>query len=186
MAEVKDFLSNAEQDMESAVLFLKDSLARIRAGKANIHILDGIRVEYYGQMSPISAVASLTTPDAKTIAIQPWEKSLLPVIEKAIINSEVGIMPANNGEIIRLSIPPLTEERRRELFKQCKQECEDAKISIRNARRDAIDGLKKELKNGMPEDVEKDGETLVQKLHDKYVKNIDDLMVEKEKEMMTI
>ena len=186
MAELNEYLSKAEESMEEATMYLEEALARVRAGKANAHILDPIRIDYYGTQSPISAAAVVTTPDARTIAIKPFEKSMLPVIEKAIINSEVGIMPINNGEIIRLQIPPLTEERRRELAKKCKQECENSKVVVRNARRDAIDGLKKAIKDGMPEDVEKDGEDQVQKLHDKRIKKIDDLYAEKEKEIMTV
>ena len=149
--------------MEQSLLFLDDALARIRAGKANVRILDGVRVDYYGSVVPLSNVATITTPDAHTIAIQPWEKKLIPEIEKAIMASEVGITPENNGEIIRLGIPPLTEERRKTLVKQTRAEGEDTKISIRNARRDAIDGLKKEIKNGLAEDAEKDAEAEVQK-----------------------
>ena len=125
-------------------------------------------------------------PDARTIAITPWEKSMLKEIEKAIINSELGIMPENNGEVIRLSIPPLTEDRRKQLVKQSKAEAEDAKVSVRNARRDAIEGLKKAIKQGMPEDVEKDAEASAQKLHDKFIKKIDDLFAVKEKELLTV
>lgn len=186
MAEVKDFLKAAEENMEASILFLDEALAHIRAGKANPRILDGVKVEYYGGLVPISNVATITTPDAKTISIQVWEKGMLPLVEKAIINSEVGIMPMNNGEVIRLQIPPVTEERRRDLTKQARAEGEEAKISIRNARRDAIDGLKKEVKNGMPEDVQKDGEAQVQKIHDKYIKKIDDMVADKEKEIMTV
>ena len=140
MAEIKEYLKAAEEKMEQSLLFLDDALARIRAGKANVRILDGVRVDYYGSVVPLSNVATITTPDAHTIAIQPWEKKLIPEIEKAIMASEVGITPENNGEIIRLGIPPLTEERRKTLVKQTRAEGEDAKISIRNARRDAIDG----------------------------------------------
>jgi ribosome recycling factor len=172
--------------MEAATLFLDEALAHIRAGKANPRILDGIRVEYYGSLTPLSSVSTISTPDAKTISIQAWEKALIPVIEKAIINSEVGIMPMNNGETIRLSIPPLTEERRRQLAKQAKADCEDAKISVRNARRDAIEQLKKMIKDGLPEDVEKDAEASVQKIHDKYIKKIDEMFAAKEKEIMTV
>jgi ribosome recycling factor len=186
MAEIIDFLKSAEEDMEGSILFLEESLAHIRAGKANVRILDGVKVEYYGGMVPISNVSTITTPDARTINIQVWEKNMLQEVEKAIINSEVGIMPMNNGEVLRLQIPPVTEERRRDLTKQVRHEGEETKISIRNARRDAIDGLKKELKNGMPEDVEKDGEASIQKLHDKYIKKIDDMLAEKEKEIMTV
>ena len=141
---------------------------------------------YYGSLVPLSNVANISVPDARTIVITPWEKSMFKVIEKAILDSELGITPENNGEIIRLSIPPLTEERRKALVKQSKQEAENAKVSVRNARRDAIDGLKKAQKEGMPEDVAKDGETSAQKLHDKYMKKIDDMFAEKEKEILTV
>ncbi len=172
--------------MEQSLLFLDDALARIRAGKANVRILDGVRVDYYGSVVPLSNVATITTPDAHTIAIQPWEKKLIPEIEKAIMASEVGITPENNGEIIRLGIPPLTEERRKTLVKQTRAEGEEAKISIRNARRDAIDGLKKEIKNGLAEDAEKDAEAEVQKIHDKFIKKVEDILAAKEKEVMTV
>ncbi|MEE1063113.1 MAG: ribosome recycling factor, partial [Paludibacteraceae bacterium] len=134
----------------------------------------------------LSGVASITTPDARTIAIKPWDKKMIPLIEKAILASEVGITPENNGEMIRLCIPPLTEERRKTLVKQAKAEAEDAKISIRNARRDAIEGLKKEIKNGLAEDVEKDAEAEVQKIHDKYIKDVEAMFSAKEKEIMTV
>jgi len=186
MIDPKTYLAPAEEKMEMAVAFLDETLAHIRAGKANPKILDGIRVDYYGSMSPISNVANVSVPDARTITITPWEKSMFKEIEKAIINSELGITPENNGEVIRLSIPPLTEERRKSLVKQSKGEAEQAKISVRNARRDAIDGLKKAIKQGMPEDVEKDAETSVQKLHDKYLKKIDELFAAKEKEILTV
>lgn len=184
--EVKDYLDPAEEKMELAVAYLDEALAHIRAGKANPKILDGIRVDYYGAMSPISNVANISVPDARTITITPWEKAMFKEIEKAIINSELGVMPENNGEVIRISIPPLTEERRKLLVKQSKAEAETAKVSVRNARRDAIDGLKKAVKQGMPEDVEKDAEAKVQKLHDKYLKQIDDLFAAKEKEILTV
>ncbi|MEE0920940.1 MAG: ribosome recycling factor [Paludibacteraceae bacterium] len=186
MIEPKVILNEAEELMESAVMYLDDALARIRAGKASARILDVVKVEYYGQMSPLSNVATITTPDARTIQIQPWEKKMIAEIERAIINSSVGLAPSNNGESIRLSIPPLTEERRKELAKQCKGEAENAKVSIRNARRDAIDTLKKQIKEGLPEDAEKDAENDAQKLHDKYVKQVDDIYAKKEKEIMTV
>ena len=135
-----------------AVMYLDEALAHIRAGKADIRLLDGIRVDSYGSMVPINNVAAVNTPDARSIAIKPWDKNMFRVIEKAIIDSELGIMPENNGEIIRIGIPPLTEERRKQLAKQCKSECETAKVSVRNARRDAIDALKKAVKDGMAED----------------------------------
>ena len=184
--EVKEYLDNAGDAMQLAVDYLDETLSRIRAGKASARLLDGIRVDYYGSQAPISNVANVSVPDARTIAITPWEKSMFKEIEKAIINSSLGITPENNGEVIRLSIPPLTEDRRKQLVKQSKAEAETAKVSVRNARRDAIDGLKKAIKQGMPEDVEKDGEASVQKLHDKYLKKIDDLFAAKEKEILTV
>ena len=181
-----DYLNPAEEKMEMAVAYLDESLARIRAGKANAKILDGIKVEYYGSVVPLSNVANISVPDARTIAITPWEKSMFKEIEKAIINSALGITPENNGEVIRIVIPPLTEERRKNLVKHTKAEAEQAKVSVRNARRDAIEGLKKAVKQGMPEDVEKDAEGDVQKLHDRYMKKIDDLLAAKEKEILTV
>ena len=183
---VKPIIAGASEDMEGAIMFLDDALAHIRAGKANPRIVDGVRVDYYGNMVPISNVANISTPDAKTIQIQAWEKNMIPVIEKALINSEIGIMPVNNGEVIRLCMPPLTEERRRQLVKTANSAGEEAKVSIRNARREAIDKLKKEQKNGLPEDVEKDSESEVQKVHDKFIKKVDELLAAKEKEIMTI
>ncbi|MDE6290847.1 MAG: ribosome recycling factor [Muribaculaceae bacterium] len=184
--EVKEYLDNAQESMELAADYLEETLARIRAGKASAKLLDGIRVDYYGSMAPISNVANVSVPDARTIAITPWEKSMFRVIEKAIINSDLGITPENNGEVIRLAIPPLTEDRRKQLVKQCKAEAENAKVSVRNARREAIDGLKKEIKQGLSEDMEKDAEAKVQKLHDKYLKQIDDIFAAKEKEILTV
>ena len=186
MNDVNHYLNPAEEKMEMAVEYLDEALAHIRAGKANPKILDGIRVDYYGSAAPISNVANISVPDARTIAITPWEKSMVKVIEKAIINSELGITPENNGEVIRISIPPLTEERRKALVKQSKNEAEQAKISVRNARRDAIEGLKKAIKDGMPEDVEKDAEAKVQKIHDRFMKRIDEIFAAKEKEILTV
>ena len=184
--EPKPILDAAEEKMEMALIYLDETLSHIRAGRASTKLLDGIRVDYYGSIVPVSNVANISTPDARTIAITPWEKSMFREIERAIINSELGITPENNGEVIRLSIPPLTEERRKQLVKQSKAEAEQAKVSVRNARRDAIDGLKKAIKKGMPEDVEKDAEAAVQKLHDKFLKRIDDLFAAKEKEILTV
>lgn len=186
MADIKEFEKKAQSKMQGTVEFLEESLAHIRAGKANPRILDGIKLDYYGNVTPLTGVASVNTPDARTIIIQPWEKNMLAEIEKAIINSDLGLNPDNNGESIRLSIPPLTEERRKTLVKQSKQEAEDAKISVRSARRDAIDAVKKSVKDGTPEDVAKDAENSIQKIHDKFIKQIDDLFAEKEKEIMTV
>ncbi len=186
MIDVKQCLAECEEKMEMSVMHLEESLSHIRAGKANVHILDDIRVDSYGSMVPLSGVASLSTPDARTIAIKPWDKSMFRVIEKAIIDSPVGIMPENNGEIIRLGIPPLTEERRRDLTKQCNREAEEAKVAIRNIRRDGIDKLKKGIKDGLSEDVEKDAEGDLQKIHDKKVKAVEELLAAKNKEIMTV
>lgn len=186
MDEVKQYLNEAEEAMEMAAMALEEKLSRIRAGRANVHILDGIRVDSYGAMMPLANVANLSTPDARSIVIKPWDRNMLKVIEKAIIDSPVGIMPENNGEQIRLGIPVLTEERRKELTKQCSKEAEQAKVSVRNSRRDAIEQLKKSVKNGVPEDVEKDAEGEAQKLHDKYIKKIDAMLDEKNKEIMTV
>ena len=169
-----------------AILHLEDEFAHIRAGKANIRILDDIRVDSYGSMVALNNVSALSTPDARTIAIRPWDKNMIKAIEKAIIDSPVGIMPTNNGEVIRLAIPPLTEERRRDLVKQSGKVSEESKISIRNTRRNVLDTLKKAQKDGLPEDAEKDAEEKLQKLHDKYIKKADDLFAEKEKEIMTV
>ena len=186
MTDIKTYIDESQEKMDMAIMHLDEALAHIRAGKANPRILDGIRVDYYGSLVPLSNVANISVPDARTIVITPWEKPMFKVIEKAIIDSELGITPENNGEIIRIGIPPLTEDRRKTLVKQSKQEAENAKVSVRKARRDAIEGLKKALKNGMPEDVEKDGEASVQKLHDKYMKKIDELFGAKEKEILTM
>ena len=184
--EVKEYLQNAEDSMQLAVEYLDDTLSHIRAGKASARLLDGIRVNYYGSQAPISNVANISVPDARTIAITPWEKSMFKEIEKAIINSDLGVTPENNGEVIRINIPPLTEDRRKQLVKQSKAEAEQAKVSVRNARREALDGLKKEIKNGLSEDVEKDAEGKVQKLHDNYMKTLDEVFALKEKEILTV
>lgn len=186
MAEVKIILDNSQEKMDMAIMHLDESLAHIRAGKASTRLLDGIRVDSYGSMVPISNVAAVTTPDARSIAIKPWDKSMFRAIEKAIMDSDLGITPENNGEIIRLGIPPLTEERRKQLAKQCKAEAENAKVSIRNARRDGIDALKKANKEGLAEDEQKNAEAKLQKIHDKYIKQVDDALAEKEKEIMTV
>ena len=186
MFDVKQCLSNCEEKMEMAVMYLEDELSHVRAGKANVHILDNIRVNSYGSMVPLNNVSAITTPDARTIAIKPWDKSMFKLIEKAIMDSEVGITPENNGEIIRLSIPPLTGERRQQLTKQCGKSGETARISVRNVRRDGIDKLKKAIKEGLSEDNEKDAEAELQKIHDKFMKRIDAALANKEKEIMTV
>ena len=184
--ETKTILNDATARMQKAVDFLEEALANIRAGKASVNVLNGVFVEYYGSQTPVSGVASVTVPDAKTILIQPWDKNMIRPIEKAIIDSNIGLTPSNNGESIRLSMPPLTEERRKELVKQSKAEAENARVSLRNARRDAVEAFKKAVKDGMPEDEGKDGETQAQKLLEKFNKAIDAAFEKKEKEIMTV
>ena len=186
MIDIQVLENEVEEKMQATLDFLDDTLSRIRAGRANARILDGIMVEYYGTMTSLSNAATVSTPDAKSIVIQPWEKSMLKPIEKAIMNSDVGINPENNGEVIRLGIPPLTEDRRKQLVKQIKQETEDAKISIRNFRREGIDTIKKAVKDGLPEDTGKNAEVTFQKIHDKYIKLIDETFDAKEKEILTV
>ena len=186
MADIKQYVKAAEEKMTFAIEYLDEQLSHIRAGKANPKILDCVRVMYYGAPVPLTNVATVTVPDARTIMITPWEKKIIKDIEKGIMDSEVGITPENNGEVIRLGIPPLTEERRRQLAKQCKAEGETAKVSVRNARRDGIDALKKAVKDGMPEDEQKNSEAKLQKVHDKYIKQIDDMLAAKDKEIMTV
>ena len=187
MSELKDLIAQAGAQMEKTVEHLEEALARVRAGKANVKILDGIMVEYYGSLVPLTQVGTVTVPDAKSIVITPWEKGIIRDIERAIINSPLGITPVNNGEVVRIGIPPLTEDRRRELVKQVKADTETAKVSIRNARRDTNELIKKSIKaDNTPEDVAKDAEADVQKLHDRYIKRVDELFAAKEKEIMTV
>lgn len=184
--ETKQILNAASDRMQKTVEHLEEELLNVRAGKASPNALNGVFVDYYGSQTPVSGVASVTVPDAKTILIQPWDKNLIRAIEKAILDSNIGLTPSNNGEQIRLSIPPLTEERRKELVKQVRQEAETARISLRNARRDAVEAFKKAVKEGMPEDESKDGETQVQKLLEKFSKQLDAHLDKKEKEIMTV
>ena len=184
--DTKTILNDATVRMQKAVDFLEETLSNIRAGKASVNVLNGVFVDYYGSQTPVSGVASVTVPDAKTILIQPWDKNMIRLIEKAIIDSNIGLTPSNNGESIRLSMPPLTEERRKELVKQSKAEAENARISLRNARRDAVEAFKKAVKEGMPEDEGKDGEAQVQKVVEKFNKIIDTAFETKEKEIMTV
>ena len=184
--DTKTIMNEATDRMKRTVGHLDDELLNIRAGKASTNVLNSVFVDYYGSQTPVSGVASVNVPDARTILIQPWDKNMIRPIEKAIIDSNIGLTPSNNGETIRLTIPPLTEERRKELVKQSKGEVENARISIRNARRDAVEAFKKAVKEGMPEDESKDGESQVQKLLEKYSKMIDAAFEKKEKEIMTV
>lgn len=179
-------VDKAKDQMASAKAFFEESLKSYRAGKANPQLFNKVLVDYYGTPTPVPQVASVTTPDAKTISIQPWEKSMISKIEKAIIDSNIGMTPSNNGETIRCTVPALTEERRKELIKQCKTEGENAKTVVRNARRDAMDALKKCIKEGLAEDMEKDFEDKTQKATDAAIKEIDALIAAKEKEIMTV
>ncbi|MBR7065775.1 MAG: ribosome recycling factor [Prevotella sp.] len=186
MIDVKATLSESEERMEMAAMFLEEALAKIRAGRANVAIVSGVRVESYGSMVPLNQVANVSTPDPRTIAIRPWDKKMIRVIEKAIMDSDVGITPENNGEVIRLNIPQPTEERRRDLTKQCNKIAEKAKVEVRNVRSDIKDKFKKAIKDGLSEDNEKDAELELQKLHDKFIKKIDDILAAKNKEIMTV
>lgn len=184
MEEFEIYLATAEEMMEKSIEHAISEFAKIRAGKAMPSMVDGIEVEYYGNMTPLNQVAGVTTPDARTISIKPWEKSMLQEIERAIINSGLGLNPQSDGEQVRINIPPLTEERRLQLMKQVKSEAENGKISIRNARKETNDSLKK--LDGVSEDLVKDAEEEVQKLTDKYSSKIDNLVTIKEKDIMTV
>ena len=184
--EVQLYCDDAVEKMEKALKHLSAELVKLRAGKANPSMLDGIMVNYYGSPTPLQQVANINTPDARTIVIQPWEKKVIEAIEKAIFAANIGMTPTNNGEVVRLNVPPLTEDRRKNLVKQVKVEGETAKISVRNARRDAIEEFKKMLKHGLPEDMEKDAEENMQKLTDKYYKKVDEILAKKETEIMTV
>ena len=179
-------ISLMEEQMKKVMAHLQGQLLTIRAGKASTSMLSGVKIDYYGALSPLEQVASLSTPDARTIAVQPWEKNLLPVIEKAIMSANLGFNPQNNGEIIRVPIPPLTEERRKELVKQVKGEGENAKAALRNARREANDTLKKLQKEGLAEDVVKVAMDQVQKITDSFNERVDGETAAKEKEIMTV
>ena len=184
--EVKMYMDEAKELMQNAIAHLENELAKIRAGKANPKILNDVLVDYYGTPTPLPQVANISVPDPRTIAVQPWEKTMLAPIQKAIMNANLGFNPDNTGEIVRINVPPLTEERRKELVKQSKSVGENAKVSIRNTRRDAIDTFKKMVKDGLPEDASKDAEAEVQKITDNYNKKVDDILAQKEKDIMTI
>lgn len=184
--EVKLYMDDAKEQMQSALTHLENELAKIRAGKANPKILNDVLVDYYGTPTPLSQVANISVPDPRTIVVQPWEKTMLSPIQKAIMNANLGFNPDSNGEIVRINVPALNEERRKDLVKQSRTVGETAKVSIRNARRDAIDEFKKMVKDGLPEDVAKDAEAEVQKMTDSYNKKIEDILAIKEKDIMTI
>ena len=184
--EANLYIEMAEERMNKAIEHLDNELRIIRAGKANPAMLSGIMVDYYGTMTPLQQISNIGAPDARTITIQPWEKPMIGPIEKAIMAANLGFNPQNNGELVRISVPPLTEERRKLLVKQVKNEGENARVSIRNARRDANEEIKKLQKNGLAEDIAKDCENDIQKLTDNYNKKVDELLLKKEQEILTV
>ena len=184
--EVAFILEETQETMQKGIGHLEAELTRIRAGQANPQMLEGISVDYYGASTPIGQVANVTVIDARTIGIQPWEKNMLQPIERAIIAANIGINPQNDGVVIRLFLPPLTEERRRELVKRVNGEGEQSKVAIRNIRREAIEQVKKLQKDGLSEDVAKDAEKNIQDITDKHIALIDKHLVAKEKEIMTV
>ncbi|MEB2775655.1 ribosome recycling factor [Algoriphagus sp. D3-2-R+10] len=186
MEEIELYLDEAKELMQKAVAHTSAELLKIRAGKAMPNLLDGILVQYYGANTPLSQVSSVNTPDARTLSIKPFERSMISEIEKAIINSDLGLAPQNNGEVIILTIPALTEERRINLVKQAKHECEGGKISLRTVRKDINDELKKLQKDGASEDEIKRAEDVVQKLTDQFSTKIDELLAKKEVDIMKV
>ena len=186
MEEIEMYLDDAKDTMERALKHLTIELVKIRAGKASVQMLDGIQLEYYGVMSPLGNVAGISTPDARTIAVKPFDRKMIGEVEKAIRNSNVGLAPMNDGETIRLSVPMLTEERRRDLVKRVKQEVETAKVNIRNIRQDAIASIRKLTKEGVSEDDVKKGEERTQKITDNYTVKIEAIFAAKEKDIMEV
>lgn len=184
--ELELYLDDANERMQATIAHLDKSLAKIRAGRANPAILDGVMIDYYGTPTPLNRISTINAPDARTIRIQPFEKNMVPVIDKAILTSNLGFNPTNNGEVVIVSVPPLTEERRRDLVKQVKNEGETARVSIRNTRRDTNEEIKKLQKNGLSEDIAKDAEAKVQELTNKFSAKVDELLAQKEKDIMTI
>jgi len=184
--EVVFLYDEAEEKMTNAIKHLERELIKIRAGKANPQMLDSVKVDYYGTMSPLAQISNINTPDARSIVVQPWEKSMLSTIEKAIMAANLGFNPQNDGAIIRIVVPPLTEERRKELVKKSKSEAETAKISVRNARREALDAGKKLEKEGVPEDEIKRFETDMQELTNQFIAKVEKVLEAKEKDIMTI
>ena len=186
MEDLQKHLENAKDHMEKSIHHFSHTLAKIRAGRAMPSMLDGISIDYYGTPTPLNQVASVTTPDARTLTIKPWEKKIIHDIERAIINSDLGLNPQSDGEMVRLNIPVLTEERRRDLVKQVKSEAENARVSVRNVRKDANEHIKKLLKENISEDEVKKAESRIQELTDDSIKKMDELAALKEKEIMTV
>jgi ribosome recycling factor len=186
MEEVEFYLEDAKETMERAIKHTQIELGKIRAGKASAQMLDGIQVEYYGVLTPLSQVAGINTPDARCITVKPFERKTINDIQRAIINSNIGLSPSNDGELIRLNIPPLTEERRRDLVKKVKAEIETAKINVRNIRKDANEEIRKLTKDGLSEDDAKRGEERIQKLTDSFITKIETLLATKETDIMSV
>ena len=187
MAEdIASIISGAEDHMKKAIGHLETELVKIRAGKANPQIVEGIMIDYYGSPMPVNQVANISVMDARTLTIQPWEKNMLQPIERAIIAANIGINPQNDGNLIRLFLPPLTEERRKELVKKCQHEGENSKVAIRNIRRDAIEHIKRLQKSGLSEDAAKDAEADVQEVTGKYISIVEKHLASKEKEIMAV
>lgn len=186
MEEIQFVLDETTEKMDKAVTHTASELTKIRAGKAMPQMLDGLMVDYYGTPTPLNQVASVTTPDARTLAIKPWEKSMIQPIEKAVINSDLGLNPQNNGEMVLINVPPLTEDRRKDLVKQAKGETENGKVSLRNVRKEMMDELKQLQKDGISEDEVKRAEEKVQKITDEHSAKIDELLKKKEQDIMTV
>ena len=184
--QLKLHLEDVKKKMDAALAHAHDLLNKVRAGKAMPSMLDTVMVDYYGALTPVAQVGNITTPDARTIAIQPWEKGLISEIEKGITKANLGLNPQNDGAIVRITIPPLTEERRRNLVKQAKQEAEDGKVAVRNIRKDANEKVKALVKAGLPQDEGKSAEDQIQKITDAHIANIDKVFEMKEKEIMTV
>lgn len=184
--EVNEYISLGKDSMEDSIKHLKGELVKVRTGKASPAMLDGLMVEYYGNPTPLNQVSNISTSDAKTIVIQPWEKTMLGPIEKSIFEANLGLTPQNNGESIMINIPPLTEERRKSFVKRAKELGENAKVSIRNVRREIMDSIKKAVKDGYPEDAGKRSEGEVEDMTKEFVGNVDKLVSAKETEIMTI
>jgi len=183
---LEEIIKEQKKSMHSSVDYLAKQLSQVRTGKANPSVLDNIRVDYYGADTPLPQVANVSTSDSRTIVIQPWEKSMIEPIEKAIFGSNLGLTPQNDGDVVRISIPQLTEERRKELVKQCNSFGEEAKVSIRSARHRAMDAIKKEVKDGFPKDAADREEAKVDEMTSKHVKKVDDIIEAKEKEIMKV
>jgi len=184
---IKDILKRTTERMSKTIEHFKSELIKVRTGKASVGLLDGIKVDYYGTMTPLNQVGNINTPDFHTITVQPWDKSVIGLIEKAILNANLGLNPINDGNILRIPVPPLNEERRKELVKLVRKYAEENRISVRNIRRDEIEHIKKaEKTEHISEDDRKNAESEIQKLTDKYIKEIDDILQKKEKEIMEV